>query len=285
MYETIGYKAQKEIDSIIYNDKDFFKPKQFSKSNVITLKSVYEEILIYWDEEIRFRPNFSVSQDIVQIPTFFSLIYGMDNNQYEFFRNIKKLNTQNAYFILKDNNGRLITKHNKGFKILDIKVLSKLLSICDFFKTDKLDVKRVKNSQFYKYGLIDTYLQDNLFEKIQYIIDNNIINIESKTKINNIILACALKLPDKIISFYKEFDFTSKNPKLLYLSNITSVLSIEEIISIVLCHYLGFDVVIYSLNGFNILGDYIDIELINEHNIGDTTRIIEIPNIYLNEEE
>ena len=57
---------------------------------------------------------------------------------------------------------------------------------------------------------------------------------------------------------------------------------IDEVILIVLCHYLGFDVLLFSPNGINLLGDYIDNEFINYFHIGDNVENLGIPKNYLN---
>ena len=280
MVETEGYKAQQDIEKVIYNNEDYFKAHQITKADSITLKTSFDEISIYWDEELRFRPKFCVENDIAKMPIFFALLYGVDDNQYKYYRMIKKLNTKDTFVLAYDSNNK---EKKLCSKYLGIKLKSILYSFGSCFSDCKLDINHVKSLKLYKYSYLNHILQDYFLEKLKYIIDNRVIKGTFDNKgIENIILAVVLDLPKVILKLYNNFDFTKKNPKLIYISNSNDVMPIDEVILIVLCHYLGFDVLLFSPNGINLLGDYIDNEFINYFHIGDNVENLGIPKNYLN---
>lgn len=58
MNESIGYKAKKELEKIIYNDSGIYRFKQYKKAESTQVLMSYDEIKILWDQEIKYRPGF-----------------------------------------------------------------------------------------------------------------------------------------------------------------------------------------------------------------------------------
>ena len=61
---TVAYQAERELDTILYQDTGIYRNQQYQNASVINLKTTYEEIRILWKEELKYRPNFSTTQDI-----------------------------------------------------------------------------------------------------------------------------------------------------------------------------------------------------------------------------
>ena len=280
MKETEGYKAEKEIDSLLYNDKDYFKFNQIKKADVFTLKSAFDEIEVFWNEENRFRPNFSVENDRAKIPVFFANVLGAYNNKYTYFRMIKKFITKDTFVITCDKED----KNKNSIKHLMKYIKNALLSnqFSSNLVNDISNLDNIKNSKHYKYSYLSPTLQDHFFEKLRYVIENEIICIPKHNEFLKIILTSIFDMPNGIIELYKNFDFTKKNPKIIYVSNLDETMSIEEISVIVICHFLGFDILMFSPNGTNLLGNFIDNDLINYYHIGENNNNISIPKKYLN---
>ena len=71
MQETVGYKAKKEMDEILYKDSGIYRNRQIRKATTITLKHAYQEIEVLWDEEVKYRPGFLVDGEYAKIPVLF----------------------------------------------------------------------------------------------------------------------------------------------------------------------------------------------------------------------
>ena len=74
----------------------------------------------------------------------------------------------------------------------------------------------------------------------------------------------------------KEFDFTKKNPKLLYINTSDELISLEDTIYLTFLHLLGFDVALFVPTGYN-MEKYFNLKLMEEHQLGDYIYDIQIP--------
>lgn len=68
---TAAYHAERDLDTFMYQDTGIYRNKQYGKANVINLQTMYEEIRILWDQELKYRPNFSTVDGVVNIPGHF----------------------------------------------------------------------------------------------------------------------------------------------------------------------------------------------------------------------
>ena len=84
----------------MYRDTGMYRNKQFAKANIINLQTMYEEIKILWDEEVKYRPNFSTTEETVNIPVIYAKVSGVkDGNLDDYWRSIKKLITPDTMVI------------------------------------------------------------------------------------------------------------------------------------------------------------------------------------------
>lgn len=68
---TAAYHAERELDTLMYQDSGIYRNQQYVKANVINLQTMYEEIKLLWDQELKYRPNFSTVNGVVNIPVIF----------------------------------------------------------------------------------------------------------------------------------------------------------------------------------------------------------------------
>lgn len=47
---TVAYQAERELDTILYQDTGIYRNQQYQNASVINLKTTYEEIGILWKE-------------------------------------------------------------------------------------------------------------------------------------------------------------------------------------------------------------------------------------------
>ena len=71
---TAAYQAERDLDTLMYQDTGIYRNQQYLKANTVSLQTMYEEISILWDQELKYRPNFSVIDDTVNMPVIFSKI-------------------------------------------------------------------------------------------------------------------------------------------------------------------------------------------------------------------
>lgn len=64
------------------------------------MQTTYEEIPILWDQELNFRPNFTIEGDVVILPTIFAKVSGVkDGDVAAYWAFIKQLVTPDTLFI------------------------------------------------------------------------------------------------------------------------------------------------------------------------------------------
>ena len=138
---TVAYKAEKEIESEIYNDTGLYKNQQFANSTPITLRTTYEEIFILWNQEANFRPSFRTDGLKVYTPNIFAKVCGVkDTDENKYFKSIKSLiNDDTIYYknipflkekpILKDSSLKKCVHNNKIHIDLIKKTFDKDLSL------------------------------------------------------------------------------------------------------------------------------------------------------------
>lgn len=78
---TAAYHAERELDTIMYQDSGIYRNQQYGKANAVMLRTMYEEIPILWDQEVKYRPNFSVTDSVVNIPVIFAKVSGVKDGQ------------------------------------------------------------------------------------------------------------------------------------------------------------------------------------------------------------
>ena len=96
---TASYHAERDLDSSLYGD-GFYRNQQYSSAVSLILKTAYEEISVLWDEDLKYRPNFSVRNGTVTLPVIFAVINGVkDGSVYAYWDSIRKLITPDTAVI------------------------------------------------------------------------------------------------------------------------------------------------------------------------------------------
>ena len=98
--DTVAYQAERELDTILYQDSGMYRDHQYKKAVSVTLRSTYEEIGILWDEELKYRPNFRTSGDTVDMPVIFAKVSGVKEGKVPgYSADIRKMLTSNSFLI------------------------------------------------------------------------------------------------------------------------------------------------------------------------------------------
>ncbi len=91
---TAAYQAERDLDRLMYQDTGLYRNQQYAKASTVLLQTMYEEIPILWDQEMKYRPSFSAAGDTVTLPVICQKICGVkDGNASQYWLDIKKLIT------------------------------------------------------------------------------------------------------------------------------------------------------------------------------------------------
>lgn len=270
MNESVGYKVKKELEKIIYEDSGIYRFKQYKKANSLQLLTAYDEIKIFWDQEIKYRLGFSVENDTVNMPVIFAKVNGMQAkkrfiDRYRYWKEVKEFMIENA--IIYKNSISIRTGFFEKFKI----------ALQGFLNKGKLNLEKFRFSKFFKYYSLPNYLREHILDKVKYIIDNDILKNNISKNIDLDILAIASKLPYSVIKKLNEFDFTKRNPKVIFITTKNRLLTASEVIYLVLLYYIGFDVLIFAPNGISNIEYLLNKNIIQVHELGEYDGNAKIP--------
>ena len=263
---TIAYHAERELDSLMYQDTGLYRNRQYSKANSIVLHTMYEEIRILWNQELKYRPNFAVTDGVVNIPVIFAKVSGIkDGDTNLYWKSIKELITPETLLI---KNVPYISSSSQNI----MKAYS-----AEFYKNGKLQRNRIKSHPKYSYGILKDDIQEIILDKLQLIIDHKLIKGIGQNGTEYTVIAQLLNLPKEITRLIQNFDFTKKNPKLIYINTSENIISIEDSILVMFLNLIGFDIIFFVPTGFQSIEKYFNTNVMENHEIGEYKYDLNIP--------
>lgn len=263
---TAAYHAERDLDGILYQDTGLFRDRQYEKAVSVTLQTMYEEIALLWDQELKYRPNFSVTGQVVNLPVLFAKVSGVkDRDITSYWAGIKRLVTEDT-FVIRAAPFILPTDENP------IKAHT-----AQFYKNRKLRKEAIKSHPSYRYGFLREEMQDHLLEKLNLLIEKRLIRGTFENGTEYTIIATALNMNKELIRLIQKFDFTKKNPKLIYINTQEAMISKEDSILAAFLNLVGFDVVFFVPTGYRNVEKYFSKELMEEHQAGEYMYDLMVP--------
>ena len=156
---TVAYHAERELDTIMYQDSGLYRNQQYQKANAVNLQTMYEEIKILWNEELKYRPNFLITDDIVNLPVICAKVSGVKNSDItSYWISVKELMTQDTYVI-------------QNVPFIESTAYNPLKEhTTEFFKNGKLQKNKIKNHADYQYRFLREEMQEHMLDKLQILI-------------------------------------------------------------------------------------------------------------------
>ncbi len=263
---TAAYHAERDLDEVMYSGTGIYRNFQYTKANAVTLKTMYEEIGILWDQELKFRPNFSTYDDTVNVPVIFAKVSGVkDSNVSKYWQSIRNLLTEDTLVI-----GSVpYTNPNAPNPFR--------LNPTVFFKNGKVQRNAIMQSQYYQYGVLRPETQNYILDKLQVLIDSRNINGTFVNGTEYTIVSTILNLQTELIRLIQKFDFTKKNPKVIYINTGDYVISLEDAIIMAFLNLVGFDVVFFVPTGYQTVEMHFSRSILDEHQIGEYMYDLQVP--------
>ncbi len=264
---TVAYHAERELDTIMYQDSGLYRNQQYQKANTVNLQTMYEEIKILWNEELKYRPNFLITDDIVNLPVICAKVSGVKNSDItSYWISVKELMTQDTYVI-------------QNVPFIESTAYNPLKEhTTEFFKNGKLQKNKIKNHADYQYRFLREEMQEHMLDKLQILINQALIKGTFQNGTEYTVVATALNLPKDILRLIQKFDFTKKNPKIIYINTGEKASSLEDSILIAFLNLIGFDILSFVPTGYQNIENYFNKELMEEHQIGEYIYDMQVPN-------
>ena len=149
----------------------------------------------------------------------------------------------------------------------------------EFFKNGKLQKNKIKNHPKYPYGILREDMQEFMLDKLQALIDQKLIKGIGENGTEYTVIAQILNLPKDIVRMIQKFDFTKKNPKLIYINTSETVISLEDSVVIAFLNLIGFDIVFFVPTGYQSIEKYFNKNLMEEHQIGEYKYDLQVPDL------
>ena len=265
---TVAYHAERELDTLMYGDSGMYRNRQFKKAVSVTLQTMYEEIEILWKQELKYRPNFSTVNDMVNMPVIFAKISGVENgNLYQYWAKIKNIITPDTFVI-------------KNMPFINSTAPNPVKPYAtEFFKNGKLQRNRIKEHQSYQYGVLREEIQEHIFDKLQILIDQKLIKGTFENGTEYTIVSTVLNIKKELVRMLQKFDFTKVNPKIIWINTTEKTLSLEDTIMATFLNLVGFDIVFYVPTGYQCIEKYFNKRLVEEHQVGEYMYDLQIPDL------
>lgn len=263
---TIGGFAESDLNEELYRDTGLYRSQQYAHAAAVTLDSMYEEIKINWEVDLKFRKGFQTVGDRVSLPVFFAKISGVKNGDVgSYWKEIKSLLNEDTILITK-------TPYIDPLAPNPIKKDS-----TKFIKNRKLNRIKIKSHPNYPYRHLRREMQEYILDKIEFMIEEKVISGTFQNGTEYTIVSVALNLPKEIQQALQKFDFTRKNPKIVSVLPGEKGISLEDTILMEFYHLLGFDVVFFVPTGYQCVEQFFNKHTIIEHIIGEFVYDLQIP--------
>ena len=263
---TAAYQAEREMDSILYQNTGLYRTKQHQKAEAVTLQTMYEEIGLLWDQELKYRPGFAAEGDTVTVPVLLEKICGIkDGPILPYWLEIKKLVTPETTLVTK-------LPWQTGLEANPMKPYA-----TQFLRQGRLQREKIKQHKDYPYGILRPEIQDYLLDKLQVLLDEKLIAGTYQNGTEYTIVSTILGLPKDLLRRIQNFDFTKKNPKLILISTTEETLSLEDSILVAFLNLVGFDILFFVPTGYQSIEKYFQKPFANEHQLGPYRYDLQVP--------
>lgn len=263
---TVAYHAEKELDTMLYSNSGLYRDRQYGRAKTVLLDTIYEEIGMLWDTELKYRTGFSSDRGSITIPAIFAKVSGVKNGDTtEYWRQIKKLLTPDT--ILIKSAPYIVPEQQFPITADAVKML----------KGGKLRREVIRSDKEYQYGFLRDEMQEHILDKIQLLLDSGVIKDGSLNGREYRILAVCLSLNKPIVRMIQNFDFTKKNPKIVYIITGETAISLEDTITLTLLNYIGFDVIFFVPTGYMCCEKFYATVPFTEHQTGEYKYDLKIP--------
>lgn len=263
---TAAYQAEREMDSILYQNTGLYRARQHQKAEAVTLQTMYEEIGLLWDQELKYRPGFAAEGDTVTVPVLLEKICGIkDGPILPYWLEIKKLVTPETTLVTK-------LPWQTGLEANPMKPYA-----TQFLRQGRLQREKIKQHKDYLYGILRPEIQDYLLDKLQVLLDEKLIAGTYQNGTEYTIVSTILGLPKDLLRRIQNFDFTKKNPKLILISTTEETLSLEDSILVAFLNLVGFDILFFVPTGYQSIEKYFQKPFANEHQLGPYHYDLQVP--------
>ena len=275
---TSAYKAEKQVDNILYNEETgLYRPYQLNDKDIssIILRTTLEEAFILWNEEAKYRTGFINEENHVENPILFLKIDGVYNNIDDYYDLFIKMRSSNNTEVI-DYTG-IYTNNYNNQEYYSANYL--------FDSSEDIIVNKLKESSYYKYQYLDKNIQNQIIEKIDKIIKGEYLLFNKDKDFKIRVLLTILNLDDKFIKMLQSYNIGGEVPKIIFYNNNKDQYTKEDSIIIIFMILMGIDIVLFNPTGYLNIENMIDERIIPKFKLETVEYNLEIPDKIKNKKE
>ena len=115
-------------------------------------------------------------------------------------------------------------------------------------------------------------------DKLQLLLDEKLIVGTYQNGTEYTIISTVLNMNKDVLRLIQKFDFTKKNPKLIFINTTEEILSLEDSILVAFLNLVGFDILFFVPTGYQCIEKYFSCHFVNEQQVGEYMYDLSIPN-------
>ena len=256
---TVASMAEQDLDTILYGQSGMYRHQQFGTAQAITLKTTYDELFILWNQELKYRPNFSTEGRTVNMPVLYAKVSGVEGGKIQPYWQKIKLMAESGDTILYRHLPMQPDLTGGSGQSLAVKYL----------KNGVIRRQELKADRKYPFGHLREELQNHILDKVQQMLDQRLIRGTFENGTEYTILGTVLDMSTDIQRKLQAFDFTRSNPKILCVHTSEGSPNLVDAILCTFYNLVGMDVVLFVPTGYQTIERFLQGNLPVEHQIGD----------------
>jgi hypothetical protein len=258
---TVAYRASREIETILNQEgSGLYKPWQlrdYSPSS-ITLKTTYDELFILCKETAMIRPDFSVGNGQVKIPSLFAKIHGVSKNRKEYWDRLQALTELENSLLIQQLPFTIPSSSDFRFHYRNA-----------LGRDGVLNIDKMMEGHYWPYSFLPAGLQKGIAVAVRTICEKpqmKPLPMEREEELKVYLFTQAMFMPKIIIQMLEKFDYSQHVPKLIIFNNeLSGRLSRSDAALILLLNHFGIDIIIYNPPGHNDIETFLDESLYDTH--------------------
>ena len=192
MHTAASY-AERELSSVLYEDTGLYRNQQFARADAITLQTTYDEIFILWDQELKYRPNFSAGSQGVNMPVIYAKISGVEDGKLApYWQKVKSLVSTSDTLLFRQ--FPIMRGCGSSFGQLAVKCL----------KDGRVRSDELKTNRQYPFGLLRGEMQEHILRKTQGMLDERLIRGTFENGTEYTVLSTILGMSKEILRLIRK---------------------------------------------------------------------------------
>ncbi|WP_294405182.1 YceG family protein [uncultured Clostridium sp.] len=276
--ETTAYRAEQQVDSMLYNNETgMYRPYQLNEKeiNSIILRTTLDEAFILWGEEAKYRSGFINADNHVENPVLFFKIDGVYKDideYYKLFVKLKNHNNTEAIYQTDIYENKYNNQEYYGANYL-------------FDSSERVVLNKLKESRYYKYQYLDKNVQNHIIDKINELIKGKYLLFSEDKDFKIRVLLTILNLEEQFVRMLQKYDIGGEVPKIILYNNSRNQYSKDDSIIIMFMILMGADVVLLNPTGYVNIENMIDEKIISKFKLESVEYNLEIPDRIKNKKE